>query len=124
MGGRGTYAAGNNVAYTYNTVAKIDGVKILKGLGRNHDLPMESHTSDMYILLDKDGNFKQLRIYDESHLAKMDIDYHTENGKIELHFHDFLYGPQYKSGMLREPGKTLPDSLLAKYKKYFKGIKL
>ena len=29
MGGRGTFAAGKNVAYTYETVGFIDGVKIL-----------------------------------------------------------------------------------------------
>jgi hypothetical protein len=32
MGGRGTYAAGNNVPYTYETVGKIEGVKVLQGL--------------------------------------------------------------------------------------------
>lgn len=33
MGGRGTYAIGNNVEYTYKTVGKIDGIKVLKGFG-------------------------------------------------------------------------------------------
>ena len=28
MGGRGTFAAGKNVAYTYETVDKIEGVKV------------------------------------------------------------------------------------------------
>ena len=28
MGGRGTFAAGKQVAYTYETVGKVDGVKI------------------------------------------------------------------------------------------------
>ena len=30
MGGRGTYASGNNVSYTYETVGKIEGVKVLQ----------------------------------------------------------------------------------------------
>jgi len=30
MGGRGTFASGNNVAYTYKTVDKIAGVKVLQ----------------------------------------------------------------------------------------------
>ena len=29
MGGRGTFAAGKQVAYTYETVGKVDGVKII-----------------------------------------------------------------------------------------------
>ena len=38
MGGRGTYAVGNNVDYTYKTVDKIEGVKVLKGTENLHDL--------------------------------------------------------------------------------------
>ena len=30
MGGRGTYASGNAVPYTYETIGKIEGVKILQ----------------------------------------------------------------------------------------------
>lgn len=33
MGGRGTYASGNAVPYTYETIGKIEGVKILQGIG-------------------------------------------------------------------------------------------
>ena len=40
MGGRGTFASGNNVAYSYETVGKIEGVKVLQGLGQKHDLPV------------------------------------------------------------------------------------
>ena len=40
MGGRGTYAVGNNVDYTYKTVDKIEGVKVLKGTENLHDLPL------------------------------------------------------------------------------------
>ena len=32
MGGRGTFASGNPVPYTYNTVGKIEGVKVLQGV--------------------------------------------------------------------------------------------
>ena len=32
MGGRGTFASGNNVAYSYETVGKYEGDKILKGI--------------------------------------------------------------------------------------------
>lgn len=50
MGGRGTFASGKNVAYTYDKVGEIEGVKVLfgkEGTGL-HDLPAESHSSNMY----------------------------------------------------------------------------
>lgn len=34
--GRGTFAKGNNVAYTYETVGEIEDVKVLRGLNGNH----------------------------------------------------------------------------------------
>lgn len=46
MGGRGSYAAGNNVEYTYKTVGMVDGVKILQGIGNKHGLPESSHSSE------------------------------------------------------------------------------
>lgn len=63
MGGRGTFASGNNVAYTYKTVGKINGVKVLKGIGGKHSLPEESHTSNAYIKLKPDSSFHEMRIY-------------------------------------------------------------
>ena len=55
MGGRGSYAAGNNVEYTYKTVGMVDGVKILQGIGNKHGLPESSHSSEAYIKLKPDG---------------------------------------------------------------------
>ncbi len=75
MGGRGTFAAGNNVAYTYevdttfSADGKINGVKILKGVDGSgkHGLPEEAHSSNAYIKLKPDGTFHEMRIYDEDH---------------------------------------------------------
>ena len=39
MGGRGTFAAGKIVPYTYETVGKIHDIKILKGTNGKHGLP-------------------------------------------------------------------------------------
>lgn len=50
MGGRGTFASGKNVACTYDKAGEIEGVKVLfgkEGTGL-HDLPAESHSSNMY----------------------------------------------------------------------------
>ena len=67
MGGRGSYAAGNNVEYTYKTVGMVDGVKILQGIGNKHGLPESSHSSEAYIKLKPDGTFHEMRFYNKEH---------------------------------------------------------
>ena len=129
MGGRGTFAAGNNVDYRYSTVDRIEDVKVLQGLGGLHDLPMESHSSDMYIKLKPDGSFHELRMYSENHLALLDIDYHVEaglgiSGEPVLHYHTYEYGSQFKNGMHRSKALPITQELYEKFKKYLKGIKL
>ena len=55
MGGRGTFAAGNSVPYSYKTVGFIEGVKVLERINGKHALPESSHSSDAYIKLKPDG---------------------------------------------------------------------
>ena len=121
MGGRGTYAAGNNVAYTYETIEKIDDVKVLKGLGNKHSLPEEAHSSSAYIKLKPNGTFHEMRFYGKDKLAKFEIGYHLEpklgKGNI-LHFHiidkDFNRSHSIK---LHKNSKMYKE-----FKKYFKGV--
>lgn len=68
MGGRGTFAAGNPVPYTYETVGKIYGVKILQGIDGKHGLPESSHSSMAYLKMNPDGTFNMMRIYDNKHI--------------------------------------------------------
>ena len=122
MGGRGTYAVGNSVAYTYQTVDKIEGVKVLKGLGRNHDLPQEAHSSNAYLALYSDGSFKQYREFNSNHTVKFDIDYHPEpklTGNHEYVYHIHFY----KNGVRDKVGRLLSKKEYDKYKKYFRGKK-
>lgn len=58
MGGRGTFARGINVAYTYKTSGFIEGIKVLTGLNGKHNLPEEAHSSSAYIRLNPDGTFR------------------------------------------------------------------
>lgn len=83
MGGRGTYADGRNVRYTYKTSGEINGVKVLTGLNGKHSLPEESHSSWAYIKLNPDGVFRMMRIYDKEHKLRYELAYHRE-GKIGL----------------------------------------
>ena len=50
MGGRGTFAAGNNVPYKYKTVEIIEGVKVLqpKDSGRSYNAGRISFVVELY----------------------------------------------------------------------------
>jgi hypothetical protein len=126
MGGRGTYASGNNVAYVYKTVDKIDGIKVLEPLDpkKSFSMPAEAHTSMSYIVLDKLGTFRQYREYNEQHLPTFEIGYHFEKG-ISTHGESVLHYHEYSAPGVEYRGKAKPitQELIEKYKKYFKGIK-
>ena len=97
MGGKGTYAVGNNVGYTYQTVGKVDGIKVLKGMGNLHDLPVEAHSSTAYIKLNPNGEFSMMRFYDKNHYLVKEIAYHPEkyldsSRKPILHIHEYEPG--------------------------------
>lgn len=122
MGGRGTFASGNSVAYTYETVAKIEGLKILKGIEGTgqHDLPTEAHLSNMYMKLHKDDTMNMLRIYSKDHYLQAEIAYHPEpdltgNHKPVLHIH------YYDKDFNRTKAAYLDNDVYEKYKKYLKG---
>ena len=125
MGGRGTFAAGNNVAYTYQTVDKIEGVKVLEGINGKHGLPEEAHTSMAYITLKPNGVFHEMRIYDEDHYLAKEIAYHPEpkvnSGNRQenvLHVHDY---PVRNNFSIR-PAHRITKEEYERYKKYFKGV--
>lgn len=132
MGGRGTFAAGNDAAYTYQTVDKIEGVKVLEGTGSNHGLPASSHSSEAYIKLKPDGTFHEMRFYDENHILYLEIGYHNEkkltgnNSSPVLHYH--TYAPSFSLSKEGSGGRSeahyLTDEMKEKYKKYFKGVRL
>lgn len=125
MGGRGTFAAGKSAAYTYETVGKISGVKVLRGLEGKHGLPEEAHGSFAYIKLKPDGTFHEMRIYDKDHYLVREIAYHPEpninNGNQKdnvLHVHDY---PVRNDFRVRPPHKITKEEYY-KYRKYFKGV--
>lgn len=126
MGGRGTFAAGTDVAYTYQTVGIIEGVKVLRGLNGKHSLPEEAHSGRAYIKLKPDGTFHEMRIYDKDHYLVMEIAYHPEpklnNGNRTeniLHVHEYQ-----KDNFKHRHARLLTEEEMKKYKKYFKGVKI
>ena len=127
MGGRGTYAAGKNVAYTYETVGFIEGVKILRPMDESKalKLPEEAHSSSSYVLLDKDGVFHQYREYNSKHEVVLEVGYHHEKvlgtgDVLHIHVHQ-------KPGIDYHKDPTTVKRKLTKeeyqrYKKFFKGV--
>ncbi len=127
MGGRGTFASGNNVAYTYKTVGKINDVKVLQPQNSNNalKLPEESHSSMAYLLLDKNGVFRQYREYNDRHEVVLEIGYHNEpvlgQDKI-LHAHIHAT-PGIINHRSAQKIRLFPgDPLYEKYKHLFKGV--
>ena len=113
MGGRGTYASGNNVPYTYETLTKIDGIKVLVGLDGKHGLPEEAHKSNAYIQLNSDGSVRMIRFYDSQHRLRYEIAYHRErnidpSGKPVLHYHVYdITGAAKWHGKARKATKAM-----------------
>ena len=105
----------------YDCVDIKNGVKVLKSAENpNHpSLPDISHTKGTkYLSLDKNGNFKQLRIYDYSGRPVIDIDYGVHTGLSKqptLHVHTWKGG--------RDSGVRLFSRRdYKKYGKYLKGL--
>ena len=123
MGGRGTFAAGNVVPYLYETVGKIESVKILQGKNGNaKGLPVEAHSSSAYIQLHPDGKFKMYREFDKDHYLIKEIAYHPEpkltgNHKPVLHIHEYR-----RDNFADRTPRLLTKKEYRKYKKYFRGI--
>ncbi|MDO4459314.1 MAG: hypothetical protein Q4C42_04385 [Clostridia bacterium] len=138
MGGRGTFAAGNTVAYTYEVDTsfspdgKYMGIKVLKGTeaSMKHGLPESSHSSMAYLKMNPDGSFNMMRIYDNNHNLRLEIAYHVEtslgHGKI-LHYHtyDKAFSQSAKGKFRRTTAKLHKNSKIYKtFCKYFKGLSL
>jgi hypothetical protein len=128
MGGRGTFAAGNPVAYTYKTVDTIDGIKVLRPIDETKSLklPEEAHSSTGYVLYDKDGIFHQYREYNGNHEVVMEIGYHYEKSLgsgsvLHVHVHN-IPGVEHHNTATKYrifPG----DPIYEKYKKLFRGVR-
>lgn len=121
MGGRGTFARGNVVPYSYKTVGFINGVKILEGIGGKHSLPEESHSSMAYIKLSENGTFREMRIYDKDHYLVKEIAYHPEKNldtshKPIMHIHEY----QRDDFNNRTP-RLLSEDEYNQYKNFFNG---
>ncbi len=118
MGGRGTFSLGVKTADAFETVGKINGVKVLekKNKSESKNLPEEAHSSKAYLLLDDNGIFRKYREYDK-HIIQFEIEYGTHAAKKFLHYHPYINGE-------RQSAEQISPSMIEKYKKFFKGLDL
>ena len=117
MGGRHTFASGNQVPFRWKTVGLFQGVKVLEGTGGLHKLPEEAHSSDAYVQLFPDGNMQMLRFYDKDHFLTVEIGFHPEpklTGHRRHVYHIHEYGRDFTSRSIR---LFTPEDLV-KYGKY------
>ena len=121
MGGRGSFAQGVSVPYSYQTVGYVDGVKVLVGTGNQHGLPAESHSSMAYIKLSGNGAFREMRFYDKDHFLVKEIAFHPEKDldpsrQAILHVHEYA-----RDDFDHRTKRLLRASEYRKYKRFFKG---
>ena len=130
MGGKGTYSTGQSPAYTFETVGRIDGIKVIEPIDKSQSfkLPEESHTAgNSYVLLGKDGVFRQFRLYNENHEVILEIGYHNEaslgKGKLlHVHIHETPGVEGHTTAKKYVLSKD--DPVYQKYKNLFVGVKL
>lgn len=123
MGSRGSFreSGGFGTPAKWHTVDYIDGIKVLapKDSNASLTLPERSNTpGTSYVLYRKDGNFAQLRVFNENRIPEFDIDYGMHDGKKSLHIHYYTDGIRSKQPEFLHHG----DALYEKYKILFIGV--
>ena len=99
MGSRGASANGSKIPSGWQLVDYFYGVPILRPTNpkQSLSLPNKSNMPGVaYLLYDRKGKFKQLRIFGDNMQPVMDIDYHPVDGKPFLHKHNYINGARQK----------------------------
>ncbi len=130
MASRGSVAKNGHVTtdeyiYVYDEYGNqvtVYGAKVFEGQNSNHGLPDYAHTpGSIYIKLDAEENFRELREYDDKGFPILEIGYHRErpltgNNEKVLHYHTFDKDLGRHMGGIISP--TEHSDIYKKYKKY------
>ena len=120
MSSRGAFIENGHITTDeYETGKEVEGAKVLQGRNGSHGLPDYSHTAErIYIKENRDGSFRELRVFKEDHKPWFEIGYHGEinltgnrHEKV-LHFHLFTEDLQH-----------LEATQLTKGSEYYKMVK-
>ena len=123
MGGRGAFSGGKLLKYGWQTTGHIGDVKILTKLkGPNNKLPEYSRSpNSKYARFTEEGEFRQLRVYNEDRQPVLDIEYGYHNNVLGFHVHYLNGDPSHhgKETVFIGPG----DPLYEQYKEILEGGK-
>ena len=121
MGGRGAFSGGKLLKYGWGTIGHIGDVKKLEKLeGSNNKLPEYSRSPNAkYTRFTKEGEFRQLRAYNENREPILDIEYGYHQNKLGFHVHYLNRDPSHKGKETEfiEPGNPLYEQ----YKEVLEG---
>lgn len=117
MGSRGSFleSGGFSTPARWHTVDYVDGIKVLelKNPKASVSLPERPNTpGTSYLSYRKNGDFDQLRVFDEHRMPIFDIDYGVHDSKKPLHVHHFTDGVRSKDPIFLHSN----DALYQKYK--------
>ena len=115
MGGRGAFleSGGFEGPLLWKGNNEIDGVKVLELIDprKRTSLPERSNTPETaYISLDREGSFKQLRVFDQNRMPLFDIDTNEVDHIPTLHIHYYVDGQRQRTHM------PVPEHLIQKYR--------
>lgn len=123
MASRGNVSRNGHVTTKeYSQVGEmLYDAKILKGNNGLHSLPDYSHSPNAkYIKLDNNGNFREMRIYDDKGRPKLEIAYHAEETITGNRTEKVLHIHQYDDKLNRYGKRELTkeDPIYIEYSKY------
>ena len=116
MGSRGSFleSGGFSTPARWHTVDYVDGIKVLelKDSNSSRSLPERSNTpGTSYLLYRKNGDFDQLRVFNENRMPRFDIDYGVHDGKKSFHVHYFTDGKRSKTPDILHSGDALYEKI-------------
>lgn len=133
MGSSGAFLdTGGFKEQKWQEVGTFHNIEILQKTSDNQNKapslpPLSSTPGTGYLLLSKDGIFRQFRQFGEDRKPIFDIDLGKHDGQISLHLHQYKNGVRDSDNPIiiasKEKG-IINKTLYNKYKPILKGIKL
>jgi len=109
----------------YHTVDTLYDAKILEGNQGRHGLPDYSHSpNSIYIKLSYDGNFREMRIYDNEHYPTIEIAYHGEQSLTGNRHEKVLHYHTINRQLERSKAQKMTEAIYRKYRKYLEAYGL
>ena len=133
MGSSGAFLnSGGFTEQKWQEVGTFRKIKILQKTNANQNKapslpPLSSTPGTGYLLLNKNGEFRQFRQFDENRKPVFDLDLGKHNNQISLLLHQYKNGVRNSNNPIiiasKEEG-IINKALYNKYKPLLKGVKL